>query len=209
MVAVLGFSESNLYSIAFGADGESVLCCRRNCRTGIQYCKDVPKEDGCFVPMCKTKSSEEEMTIIKLLPTVQEIGQGKVSNTIQSKNEENKMKNERSSIEVVVNNYFHAYLNADSEAILNSFDRDTRLLTTDNGKLEKTEMSEWIENLNQRRENGDIRTATTQITGIDIVGDMAFVKTFLQFEKFTFFDYLSLLKIDGSWKIVGKVYTVL
>ncbi len=116
------------------------------------------------------------------------------------------MSSEAETIEQVIHNYFQTYLYADPDGILNSFHEDTRLLTTDNGKLEKTEMRDWIENLKQRRSRGDIRTARTEIISIEYVGDMAFVRASLQFETFAFSDYLSLLKIDGFWKIVGKIY---
>lgn len=116
------------------------------------------------------------------------------------------MSRDAESIEQVIHNYFRTYLNADPDGILDSFHEDTRLLTADNGRLEKTEMSDWIENLKQRRAKGDIRSAKTEIIGIEHVGDMAFVKASLQFDTFVFSDYLSLLKIDGFWKIVGKIY---
>ena len=202
---VFAFSEFLSPLAASGANEETIFCCFRNCRTGVQHCKKIPREDGCFVPMCKTKTIEEEVPVDDLF--LPEEGRRGNNSSYQSEGE-NSMNDEKVSIEGVINNYFHAYLEADPEVILKSFDKDTRLLTTENRKLEKTEMSEWVENLKQRREKGDIRTAITKILGVEMVGDMAFVKTSLQFEKFTFFDYLSLLKIDGSWKIVGKVYTV-
>ena len=48
----------------------------------------------------------------------------------------------------------------------------------------------------------------TEIAGIDSTGDAAIVKTVLRFPKFQFTDYLSLLKLDGAWIIVNKIYTV-
>ncbi len=45
-----------------------------------------------------------------------------------------------------------------------------------------------------------------EIELIDIEGDAASVKVVDEFAGMRFSDYLSLLKIDGRWTIVNKVY---
>ena len=52
-----------------------------------------------------------------------------------------------------------------------------------------------------------MRQAVTEIAGVDRTGDTAVVKTVLKFPEFQFTDYLSLLKIEGEWIIVNKIYT--
>ncbi len=81
-------------------------------------------------------------------------------------------------------------------------------MATDEGKLEKTDVPDWLKSLRTRREKGDIRDASTEIAGVDVAGDAAVVKTVLRFPKFQFTDYLSLLKLDGTWIIVNKIYAV-
>lgn len=44
------------------------------------------------------------------------------------------------------------------------------------------------------------------VGSMDVTGDAAVVKVEDEFGSMTFTDYLSLLKIAGEWKIVGKLY---
>lgn len=46
-----------------------------------------------------------------------------------------------------------------------------------------------------------------RIAMVDITGDVAVVKVELHYPERRFTDYLSLLKVDGSWKIVNKTFT--
>ena len=111
-------------------------------------------------------------------------------------------------IEIVVKDYFQGYLRAEPDRLGRAFHRDARLLAVDEGRLERTDVPDWLKNMRARREKGDIREAETRIAGIDVTGDAAVVKTVLRFPKFQFTDYLSLLKLGGAWTIVNKIYTV-
>lgn len=45
-----------------------------------------------------------------------------------------------------------------------------------------------------------------QMESVDATDSAASVKVNISFPAFEFTDYLSLLKIDGKWLIVGKIY---
>lgn len=109
-------------------------------------------------------------------------------------------------IDDVIQDYFQGYQQADTKLILNAFHPDTRLLSVDNGQLDKTEMSDWLKGLEDRRLSGDIRKGVLKIESIDSTNYAASVKVKITFPAFEFTDYLSLLKIDGKWLIVGKIY---
>ena len=47
-----------------------------------------------------------------------------------------------------------------------------------------------------------------EITMVDITGDAAVAKIVLDYPGALITDYMSLLKIDGEWKIVNKIFTV-
>jgi len=111
-------------------------------------------------------------------------------------------------ITAVVENYVQGYLQADPERVAQVFHPDTRLYSMDEGKLDKTEMPDWIENLKDRRARGDIRKAKFQIAHLDVTQDAAMVKVLLTFAHMQFTDYLSLLLINERWVIIGKIYTV-
>lgn len=109
-------------------------------------------------------------------------------------------------IENVIQDYFKGYQNADTTLIKKAFHSDTKLLSVSEGKLDVTEMNDWLKNLEDRHVRGDIRTGKLKILSIDQHNDAASVKVNIQFPKFQFTDYLSLLKIDEKWIIVGKIY---
>jgi len=45
-----------------------------------------------------------------------------------------------------------------------------------------------------------------RIVSVDVVGDAAYAKIDLDYPKVHFVDYMTLLKVDGEWKIMSKVY---
>jgi hypothetical protein len=111
-------------------------------------------------------------------------------------------------IKNTVRTYVESYLQADAAGLGRAFHADTRLLSIDQGKLEATEMRDWLTNVDERKKKGDIRVGTPEILSIDHTGDAAVAKLSLKLATVQFTDYLSLLRIDGAWKIVGKIYTV-
>lgn len=48
-----------------------------------------------------------------------------------------------------------------------------------------------------------------RIDWIDRTGDAAVVKVVLDYPRATFVDYMSMLKIDGTWQIVNKTFQIL
>ena len=118
------------------------------------------------------------------------------------------MNEDKGNVKETIQKYVKGYLNAESDLIVEAFHSETRLYTVDDGKLEKTEMKDWLENIQVRKQKGDLRTAATEIVSIDITETAATAKITLTFLKFKFTDYLSLLLIAGQWKIVGKIYVV-
>lgn len=111
-------------------------------------------------------------------------------------------------IDDVIQDYFKGYQQADGNLIRNAFHEDTRLMSVEDGKLDRTEMKDWLTSLEARRSNGDIRKGALEIQSIDTTDYAASVKVKISFPAFEFTDYLSLLKIDGKWLIVGKIYHV-
>lgn len=111
-------------------------------------------------------------------------------------------------IEQVIQDYFQGYQKAETKLIKKAFHSETRLLSVDNGQLDKTEMSDWLKSLEDRKARGDIRQGELKVLSIDQTDDTAIVKLTIDFPKFKFTDSLSLLKIQEKWLIVGKIYSV-
>lgn len=111
------------------------------------------------------------------------------------------------TIEAVIQNYFKSYMEANDEGILESFHPETRLYSVSEGKLDRTEMADWVKNLRARREKGDIRQGELQILSVDSIADAAVAKVAIRMPNIQFTDFLSLLKVENRWKIVGKIYS--
>ncbi len=118
------------------------------------------------------------------------------------------MTTQENKIHETIQTYVTGYLNAERSFIEKAFHPETRLYCVDNQKLEKTEMKDWIANIENRKLKGDLRSAQLEILQIDITDQAATAKIELHFEKFRFTDYLSLLEINNEWIIVGKIYSI-
>lgn len=126
--------------------------------------------------------------------------------SVQAK--EIKMETKNQEIRQTIQTYVDGYLNAKKELVSKAFYPETRLYSIDDGKIDRTEMVDWLKNLDERNVRGDIRNAKLEIGFIDVTAETAVAKIILSFEKRTFVDYLSLLKVSGSWVIVGKIYSI-
>lgn len=118
------------------------------------------------------------------------------------------MNTNENEIRSTINTYVEGYLTADKNLILKAFSNETRLYSVDDGKLDKTEMNDWLVNLDARKNKGDVRQAKLDIKNIDVTEDSAVAKIELHFATMKFTDYLSLLHVNNTWMIVGKIYSV-
>src|SRR4051812_7099577 len=112
------------------------------------------------------------------------------------------------TIETTIEKYFKGYMEAKPELVSEAFHAETRLYSTEEGKLEKTEMKDWLDNLEERKKKGDKRVGKLEILSLDQTKDAATAKVRITVKTLEFIDYLSLLQIQDEWKIVGKIYTV-
>ncbi len=46
----------------------------------------------------------------------------------------------------------------------------------------------------------------TRIVSIDVTGNAAHAKLEIEYDTFYFYDYMNLLKVDGEWKVVSKIF---
>ncbi|MEQ9297913.1 MAG: nuclear transport factor 2 family protein [Cyclobacteriaceae bacterium] len=53
---------------------------------------------------------------------------------------------------------------------------------------------------------GPAQQRETAIISIDVSGNAADAKLKITYDTFTFYDYMQLLKIEGEWMIVGKIF---
>lgn len=124
-------------------------------------------------------------------------------NTWATENKGTKME-----IKNVIETYVEGYLNAESSLVARAFHPETILYSVDEGALDRTELASWLQNLDERKARGDIRSAEFKLENIEVTDTTARAKIKLKFAKVQFTDYLSLLLIEGKWVIIGKIYSV-
>ena len=111
------------------------------------------------------------------------------------------------AIESVIQDYFDGIYEGNTEKLAHVFQKDGYLYGDIKGDAYLKHVSEYIEGVKNRQSPKELDDAYhTEILGIEVLGKIAMAKLRLQMLGFNYYDYLSLAKIDGDWKIVNKVF---
>ena len=111
---------------------------------------------------------------------------------------------EEKAIRETIQLYFRGDIERDVEALKKAFHPTATLLTRDKtGRLRVLTQPEWHQSI---RQTPGRERPTAKILHIDRAGNVASAKTQLLFSNGSFTDFLSLVKIEGQWTIVSKIY---
>lgn len=111
--------------------------------------------------------------------------------------------NDKQQVTEIVMDYMEGIRDGDSARIanafyssvnLNSVDADGNLLLTPRSALEALAAS------------GTLPPNSSEITDIEINGEMALVKVTIDMPTLNYYDLLTLLRLNVGWKIVSKTY---
>ncbi|QLG46978.1 nuclear transport factor 2 family protein [Costertonia aggregata] len=106
-------------------------------------------------------------------------------------------------IEQTVSYYLDGGTNNDFDTLKKAFHKNATMKFISNG--EYTEVNA-IEAFRKGIKPGPKQNRKTSIVSIDITGMAASAKLKLEYPNGTFIDYMNLLKIDGEWKVVSKIF---
>ncbi|NIA15805.1 MAG: nuclear transport factor 2 family protein [Nitrospiraceae bacterium] len=110
---------------------------------------------------------------------------------------------DEAAIRRTVQLYFDGIIEYDEAKLKQAFHPDAFLTGIHkSGAFEREPFDEWV--VYTRGDAPDSTGRNNEIAFIDIGGNAAVVKTELRWPHVHYTDYLSLLKIDGEWKIVHK-----
>jgi Putative lumazine-binding len=112
---------------------------------------------------------------------------------------------EDAAVRVALNAYLEGHRTGQADAFRRAFHPDARMLYVRDGQFVKTEIAEYIARA-PGKPAADEDQRRRRIDSIDIVGDAAIAKITLDYPEVTFTDYMTLLKVDGEWRIVSKVF---
>ncbi len=112
---------------------------------------------------------------------------------------------EEAAVRQTINHYLHGLKFNDVESLKQAFYPDAKLFfVKKNGQMGQLTQAQWYDGFSKsagKEEKGDL-----QIASIDIAGNIASVKVEEEYPTSHYTDYVSLLKLDGQWKIVNKVF---
>jgi Putative lumazine-binding len=112
---------------------------------------------------------------------------------------------DEAAIRETVQQYLHGLKFNDVESLKKAFYPEAKLFfVKKNGELGQLTQVQWYEGFKSsagKEEQGEL-----QIAALDVTGTVASVKVEEDYPTSHYTDYVSLLKLNGEWKIVNKVF---
>jgi len=114
---------------------------------------------------------------------------------------------EEAAVRAAVQHYLIAHATGDGAHHEMVFHPEAKLFWVRDGALNTRTSAEYIAG-SPGKPADDEEQRRREITLVDVTGDAAVAKVVLDYPNALFTDYMSLLKIDGEWRIVNKTFTV-
>ena len=112
---------------------------------------------------------------------------------------------EKDAVRVPLENYIKAHATGDPEYARKAFHTEGNMTWIRDGKYSTRPFAEFIAGFNGKPA-ADEANRKRSIDAIDIVGNAAAARITLDYPTVKFVDYMTLLKINGEWKIVNKSF---
>lgn len=110
------------------------------------------------------------------------------------------------SIEKTIHHYFDGMIKHDSTSIKKAFTPSATMKWIEDGEhIEENAISALSEYFEANKPSKSIPS----ITAINVKGNAANVTLEIEYEAFTFVDYMHLLRINNRWMVVSKTYTTI
>ncbi|MDP5306789.1 nuclear transport factor 2 family protein [Paracoccus spongiarum] len=113
------------------------------------------------------------------------------------------------AIRLVIQDYFEGVSSADRAPLDRAWDAGSghwKGVVTDPGRVETVKVEPIADSI-RRWAAGTPGTSTGRIVALEVIdGQLAIVKFELQLGDERFLDVLSLYKVNGTWKLVNKVF---
>lgn len=114
---------------------------------------------------------------------------------------------EETAVRRAIDHYFQGHATGNGEEYRKVFHPDAKLFFIRDGKLTQVTSEEYISRATGKPP-ADEGKRKRSVESIDISGNAAVAKLLLDYPDAKIIDYMSLLKIDGEWKIINKTFYV-
>jgi Putative lumazine-binding len=111
---------------------------------------------------------------------------------------------DRHAVETTIGHYFRAGDTASSSELRQAFHPAAMMFFVKDGALAGVSQPEWW--ARSDADKSPVAALSRRIPAVDVAGDVAFAKVISVYPAHRFEDYMSLVKIDGRWWIVGKIF---
>lgn len=112
---------------------------------------------------------------------------------------------EDAAVRAAIEHYMRGHATGDGAHHRKVFHPEAKLFFLRDGKFSQRTSEEYIAG-HKGTPPADEAQRRRTIDWIDVTGDAAVAKLTLTYPEVTFTDYMSLLKIDGEWRIVNKTF---
>jgi hypothetical protein len=112
---------------------------------------------------------------------------------------------EEAGVRAAIEHYFRGHATGQGEHFRKAFHPEAKLFFIGEGKFSQLTSEEYIARASGRPA-ADEAQRRRHIESVDIAGNAAIAKVVLDYPQVKFTDYMSLLKVDGEWKIVNKTF---
>jgi len=112
---------------------------------------------------------------------------------------------DEAAIRATIEHYFRAHATGDGTHLLQAFRPELHMMFVRDGAFQQKTRDEFIAGFSGKPADDEAQRKRT-IEMIDVTGNAAVAKIKLDYPRATLTDYFTLLKIDGEWKIVNKIF---
>lgn len=113
---------------------------------------------------------------------------------------------EKELVKIPLENYLKGHETGNPEFMRKAFHTEGKLIFIRDGKYTTRTFEEYIAGMKDGKPAADEAKRKRWIESIDVAGNAATGKIILDYPSGKFVDYMTLLKIDGEWKIVNKSF---
>lgn len=110
---------------------------------------------------------------------------------------------DKALIEKTVSYYLDGGTNNDFEMLKKAFHKTATMKYIRNGTYQEVNAIEFFQ---KAIKPGPKQNRTTKIADIHVTGNAASARLEIDYPTFRFIDYMNLIKIDGEWKVVSKIF---
>lgn len=124
---------------------------------------------------------------------------------IETRNSNAESELEAAAARVPLESYINAHATGNPEYIRKAFFADAKIMAFRDGKLLNLSVEEFASRFSGKPA-ADESQRKRRIDSLDITGNAGVARIVLDYPDATLTDYMSLLKVNGEWKIVNKVF---